>query len=146
MESAVPGAAAAVPPTIVVADSGDASAAGRNQQQQVSGDLPAYALKHIPASRGGGGLFFLRSEKRDWSNVGKGGGFYERQGMTDKKEWDSDEEKYDEFGRKKRKKATPPPKSGTRNKATDAGAGADAATAPSASAAAAAPQMRSVAG
>jgi len=68
------------------------------------GVVSRYALRHVPSSKGGGGLFFLRSEKRDWTNIGKGGGFFERQGNSDKKEWDSDEEKYDEFGRKKKKR------------------------------------------
>jgi len=72
------------------------------------GAVNRYGLRHVPSSKGGGGLFFLRSEKRDWTNIGKGGGFFERQGNSDKKEWDSDEEKYDEFGRKKRKRREPP--------------------------------------
>lgn len=71
------------------------------------GALNRYALRHVPSSKGGGGLFFLRSEKRDRTNIGKGGGFFERQGNSDKKEWDSDEEKYDEFGRKKRRRKEP---------------------------------------
>ncbi|CAE7204324.1 unnamed protein product [Symbiodinium sp. CCMP2456] len=69
-------------------------------------DLPSYALKVVPASRGGGGLFFLRSQKRDHEELGRGGGFNERQTATDlKAEHNSDDELYDEFGRKKRRKA-----------------------------------------
>lgn len=35
--------------------------------------------------------------------IGRGGGFFQRSGTEDHKEWNSDEEEYDEFGRKKRK-------------------------------------------
>ncbi|CAE7558716.1 unnamed protein product [Symbiodinium necroappetens] len=57
-------------------------------------------------SRGGGGLFFLRSQKRDHEELGRGGGFNERQTATDLKvDHNSDDELYDEFGRKKRRKA-----------------------------------------
>ncbi|CAJ1368331.1 unnamed protein product [Effrenium voratum] len=68
-------------------------------------DLPSYALKVVPASRGGGGLFFLRSQKRDSEQLGRGGGFNERQNAGDLKvEHNSDDELYDEFGRKKKRK------------------------------------------
>lgn len=79
-----------------------------------AGDLPSYALRHVPTSRGGGGLFFLKSEKRDMLNTGRAGGYFERLGAADRnlthKEWDSDEEQFDEFGRKKRKKSAAPKK------------------------------------
>mmetsp|Transcript_77241 Transcript_77241/g.198856 ORF Transcript_77241/g.198856 Transcript_77241/m.198856 type:complete len:186 (+) Transcript_77241:122-679(+) len=35
--------------------------------------------------------------------LGRGGGFFQRSDASDKKEWHSDDEEYDEFGRKKRK-------------------------------------------
>eukprot|EP00435_Cladocopium_sp_Y103_P025248 s1444_g6.t1 len=71
-------------------------------------DLPAHALKVVPASRGGG-LFFLRSQKRGNEALGRGGGFNERQTAADLKvEHNSDDELYDEFGRKKRRKGKAP--------------------------------------
>ncbi|CAE8615854.1 unnamed protein product [Polarella glacialis] len=74
-------------------------------------DLPAYALRVVPPSRGGGGLFFLRGEKRDILSTGKGGGFNDRT-IADKVEHNSDDELIDEFGRKKKKRKTAAPKSG----------------------------------
>eukprot|EP00928_Gymnodinium_smaydae_P008760 TRINITY_DN13217_c0_g1_i2.p1 TRINITY_DN13217_c0_g1~~TRINITY_DN13217_c0_g1_i2.p1 ORF type:complete len:262 (-),score=63.22 TRINITY_DN13217_c0_g1_i2:232-1017(-) len=71
------------------------------RQQESGAALPSWALRH---NGSGGGIFFLRSEKRDASSMGRGGGFYERQGDSERNAWDSDEEQYDEFGRKKRKK------------------------------------------
>jgi len=35
--------------------------------------------------------------------IGKGGGYNQRSAADDRKEWNSDDEDYDEFGRKKRK-------------------------------------------
>mmetsp|Transcript_6452 Transcript_6452/g.15682 ORF Transcript_6452/g.15682 Transcript_6452/m.15682 type:complete len:354 (+) Transcript_6452:117-1178(+) len=67
-------------------------------------DLPSYAMRVIPQSRAGGGAFFLKSEKRDWSSTGKGGGFYERQDASERVEHNSDDEMYDEFGRKKKRR------------------------------------------
>ncbi|CAE8581504.1 unnamed protein product, partial [Polarella glacialis] len=34
---------------------------------------------------------------------GKGGGLFDRQDPSDKKQWDSDDEDFDEFGRRKKK-------------------------------------------
>merc|ERR1711879_875125 len=38
--------------------------------------------------------------------IGKGGGYFQRSSPDDHKEWNSDDEEYDEFGRKKRKSST----------------------------------------
>jgi len=81
-----------------------ASLAAADKRNTPTSDLPSYALRQVPQSRGGGGIFFLKSERRDWTNVGRGGGFYERQDTRDKKEWDSGDEDIDEFGRKKRRR------------------------------------------
>ncbi|CAE7654963.1 unnamed protein product [Symbiodinium sp. KB8] len=106
-------------PSLCICDERAPSAASADK------DLPSYALKarqgrpgvrvsapslHSEKSRGGGGLFFLRSQKRDHEELGRGGGFNERQTATDLKAWhsvdhNSDDELYDEFGRKKRRKA-----------------------------------------
>merc|ERR1719487_2486237 len=63
-------------------------------------------MKQAPPSRGGGGVFFLKSERRDLFNTGRGGGFFERQSVADKVEYNSDDELVDEFGRKKKKRKT----------------------------------------
>merc|ERR1719203_1154218 len=47
------------------------------------------------------------NDRRDGA-VGRGGGFFERQAESDRNPWDSDDELYDEFGRKKRKKNAAP--------------------------------------
>mmetsp|Transcript_65562 Transcript_65562/g.182259 ORF Transcript_65562/g.182259 Transcript_65562/m.182259 type:complete len:506 (+) Transcript_65562:108-1625(+) len=66
-------------------------------------ELPHWALRQ---NGSGGGIFFLRSEKRTQSSMGRAGGFYERQDDdANRKSWDSDDEEYDEFGRKKRRKS-----------------------------------------
>eukprot|EP00927_Polykrikos_kofoidii_P039003 TRINITY_DN33447_c0_g1_i1.p1 TRINITY_DN33447_c0_g1~~TRINITY_DN33447_c0_g1_i1.p1 ORF type:complete len:342 (+),score=47.24 TRINITY_DN33447_c0_g1_i1:138-1163(+) len=74
------------------------------KQFKPSEELPFHALRQVPASRGGGGVFFLKSERRDKTNMGRAGGFYERQTTADRMEHNSDDELYDEFGRKKRRK------------------------------------------
>eukprot|EP00930_Biecheleria_cincta_P026664 TRINITY_DN18760_c0_g1_i1.p1 TRINITY_DN18760_c0_g1~~TRINITY_DN18760_c0_g1_i1.p1 ORF type:complete len:261 (+),score=60.37 TRINITY_DN18760_c0_g1_i1:28-783(+) len=79
------------------------------------GDLPSYALKVVPASRGGGGLFFLRNPKRDGQELGRGGGFNDRQTASDLKvDYNSDDEQIDEFGRKKRRKTAASSKGGAK--------------------------------
>lgn len=95
---------------------GELADSGRQVVAAALADLPSYALRHIPQSRGGGGLFFLKnSERRDVSTVGRGGGFFERHGANDRVEWDSGDEQIDEFGRKKRRK-TATPKAGAKAK------------------------------
>eukprot|EP00419_Tripos_fusus_P024542 CAMPEP_0172720686 /NCGR_PEP_ID=MMETSP1074-20121228/77460_1 /TAXON_ID=2916 /ORGANISM="Ceratium fusus, Strain PA161109" /LENGTH=174 /DNA_ID=CAMNT_0013546253 /DNA_START=37 /DNA_END=562 /DNA_ORIENTATION=+ len=37
--------------------------------------------------------------------IGKGGGYNQRSAANDRKEWNSDDEEYDEFGRRKKRKA-----------------------------------------
>lgn len=44
----------------------------------------------------------LQMRARD-CEIGRGGGFFQRASVDDRKGWDSDEEEIDEFGRKKRK-------------------------------------------
>lgn len=63
-------------------------------------ELPQWAARQ---SRGGSGAFFLKSEKRDWTNMGRAGGFYERQDGA-RNDYNSDDEEIDEFGRKKKRK------------------------------------------
>jgi len=100
--AAAAAAAAGISGRHVVANAANAATAA---------DLPSYALRHIPQSRGGGGLFFLKnSERRDVSTLGRGGGFFERQGVSDRVEWDSDQEEVDEFGRKKKRRKIAAPK------------------------------------
>jgi len=45
----------------------------------------------------------LKPELQDKREGGRGGGYFDRQDPQDKKAWDSDEEIFDEFGRKKKK-------------------------------------------
>merc|ERR1712217_839815 len=46
----------------------------------------------------------MRQEmRRKDGDIGKGGGFFQRSSAEDREQWDSDNEEYDEFGRKKRK-------------------------------------------
>lgn len=44
-------------------------------------------------------------KQRRSAEEGRGGGLYDRQDPSDKKQWDSDGEEFDEFGRRKRRKA-----------------------------------------
>merc|ERR1712217_1007880 len=44
----------------------------------------------------------LEMRRKD-GDIGKGGGFFQRASAEDREQWDSDNEDYDEFGRKKRK-------------------------------------------
>merc|ERR1712151_407041 len=45
----------------------------------------------------------LKSREKRMSQEGRGGGLFERDAI-EKKEWNSDDEEFDEFGRKKKKK------------------------------------------
>mmetsp|Transcript_53609 Transcript_53609/g.120883 ORF Transcript_53609/g.120883 Transcript_53609/m.120883 type:complete len:174 (+) Transcript_53609:140-661(+) len=44
----------------------------------------------------------LELRKKD-GEIGRGGGYFQRSSTQDRKEWNSDDEGYDEFGRKKKK-------------------------------------------
>jgi len=79
----------AVSPQLAATDEGPGANLRKNAPIE---DLPQWTQR---AARGGSGAFFLKSEKRDWTNVGRGGGFYERQDRTEKKQWDSDDEEDD---------------------------------------------------
>mmetsp|Transcript_92773 Transcript_92773/g.262383 ORF Transcript_92773/g.262383 Transcript_92773/m.262383 type:complete len:217 (+) Transcript_92773:176-826(+) len=85
-------------------------------------------------------LIMMEEEKsRRAQEEGRGGGLYDRQDPNDKKQWDSDGEEFDEFGRRKKKQrpgaaaagaavaAGPPvPASGPSRAVTAAAAAADA--------------------
>jgi len=50
-------------------------------------------------------MVMMEEEKtRRSAEEGRGGGLYDRQDPNDKKQWDSDGEEFDEFGRRKKKK------------------------------------------
>lgn len=103
--------------------------AGESRFDPVAG-LPLWAKK-AGGGAGGSGAFFLKSEKRDIASIGRGGGFFERGKPSDRKEWDSDDEVYDEFGRKKKKRAKAKAKPGATKQ--DAAAATASSTAPAAS-------------
>mmetsp|Transcript_9710 Transcript_9710/g.20077 ORF Transcript_9710/g.20077 Transcript_9710/m.20077 type:complete len:214 (-) Transcript_9710:105-746(-) len=51
-------------------------------------------------------LVMMEEEKsRRSTEEGRGGGLYDRQDPSDKKQWDSDGEEFDEFGRRKKKRS-----------------------------------------
>mmetsp|Transcript_9400 Transcript_9400/g.24336 ORF Transcript_9400/g.24336 Transcript_9400/m.24336 type:complete len:214 (+) Transcript_9400:204-845(+) len=73
----------------------------------------------------------LEEEKKMRSmDEGRGGGLFDRQDPNDKKDWDSDGEEFDEFGRRKKKKGAAkgaPAASAVAAKSEDRGPGASSA-------------------